>query len=220
MENHNRAASGRPSSSTTEINTARVEEMIQNDRRVTLRAIASELGLSYGTVQRIVSDVLRYSKVCARWVPRALSEEQKATRMMCSLTFLQRYHDGQHFIDQIITGDETWLHHFVPTTKKATMECKHAGSPTKKKFKVTPSAGKVMATIFWDSCGVILIEYLERGHTVTADRYCATLTRLRDAVRRKRPGMLSNGVILLHDNARPHTARQTQELLQKFKWEI
>lgn len=36
-----------------------------------------------------------------------------------------------------------------------------------------------MATIFWDLCGVILIKYLERGRSITADRYCGTLTRLR-----------------------------------------
>ncbi|GBN98478.1 hypothetical protein AVEN_148151-1, partial [Araneus ventricosus] len=39
-----------------------------------------------------------------------------------------------------------------------------------------------------------------------------------EAIRRKRPGMLSDGVILLHDDT--HTARETQELLQKFKWEV
>ncbi|GFT62976.1 histone-lysine N-methyltransferase SETMAR [Nephila pilipes] len=63
-------ASGRPSSSRTDINTARVEEIIQRDRRVTVREIASELDLSYGNVQRIVTDELRYSKVCACRVPR------------------------------------------------------------------------------------------------------------------------------------------------------
>ncbi|GFT47978.1 histone-lysine N-methyltransferase SETMAR [Nephila pilipes] len=55
-------ASGRPSSSRTDINTARVEEIIQRDRRVTVRETASELDLSYGNVQRIVTDELRYSK--------------------------------------------------------------------------------------------------------------------------------------------------------------
>ncbi|GIY78641.1 histone-lysine N-methyltransferase SETMAR [Caerostris darwini] len=95
VESRNMAGSGRASSSTTETNTARVEEMIQNDRRVTLREILSELGLNFGNVQHIVSDVLLYSKVCARRVPRALSDEHKATRMICSLTFFQRYHsDG------------------------------------------------------------------------------------------------------------------------------
>ncbi|GFW85502.1 hypothetical protein TNCV_145471 [Trichonephila clavipes] len=42
--------------------TARIEEMIQNDRWVNLSEISSELGLSYDSVQHIVSDVLRYSK--------------------------------------------------------------------------------------------------------------------------------------------------------------
>ncbi|GFT73823.1 histone-lysine N-methyltransferase SETMAR [Nephila pilipes] len=49
VENRNMKASGRPSSSRTDINTARVEEIIQRDRRVTVREIASELDLSYGT---------------------------------------------------------------------------------------------------------------------------------------------------------------------------
>ncbi|XP_035216035.1 uncharacterized protein LOC118189495 [Stegodyphus dumicola] len=103
VENRNMEASSIPCSSRTVINTARVEEIIQRDRRVTVREICSELDLSYGNVQRIVTDELRYSKVCARWVPHALSAELKATRMMCSLTFLQRYHsDGQHFIDRIV----------------------------------------------------------------------------------------------------------------------
>ena len=77
-----------------------------------------------------------------------------------------------------------------------------------------------MATVFWDTTDVILIEYLEHSHTIPANCYCATLTKLREAIRRKRPGLLSKGVILLHDNARPNTARQPQKLLQRFKLEV
>ncbi|GFX36322.1 histone-lysine N-methyltransferase SETMAR [Trichonephila clavipes] len=62
VESRNMTWSGRPSSSTTEITTARIGEMIQNDRRITLREISSELRLSYGRVEHIISDVLRYSK--------------------------------------------------------------------------------------------------------------------------------------------------------------
>ncbi|GFW97150.1 hypothetical protein TNCV_631551 [Trichonephila clavipes] len=45
-ESGNMAGSSRPSSSTTEINTARIGEMIQNARRLTLSEISSELGLN------------------------------------------------------------------------------------------------------------------------------------------------------------------------------
>jgi len=43
------------------------------------------------------------------------------------------------------------------------------GSPPPKKFKVTMSAGKVMATVFWDNQGVILTNYLPKGSTVTGE---------------------------------------------------
>ncbi|GFY52124.1 histone-lysine N-methyltransferase SETMAR [Trichonephila inaurata madagascariensis] len=87
--------------------------------------------------------------------------------MICSLTSLQCYYsEGQHFIDHIVKGDETWLRHFVPTSKKAIVEWKHPGPSTKKKFQVTPSTDKVMAAIFWDSCGVIMIDYMERDPSI------------------------------------------------------
>ncbi|GFT34569.1 hypothetical protein TNCV_4125271 [Trichonephila clavipes] len=43
---------------------ARIEEMIQNDRQVTLSEILSELGLRYGSLPHIIFDVLRYPKSC------------------------------------------------------------------------------------------------------------------------------------------------------------
>ena len=52
--------------------------------------------------------------------------------------------------------------------------------PTPKKFKVIiPSAGKVMATVFWDSQGVIMTNYLPRGSTVTGAYYANELRELR-----------------------------------------
>ena len=50
--------------------------------------------------------------------------------------------------------------------------------------------------------------------------YCDTIQRLRRAIQNERRGLLSSGVVLLHDNARPHTARQTTALLQQFRWDI
>ena len=48
---------------------------------------------------------------------------------------------------------------------------------------------------------------------------CQTLDKLREALRRKRPGRLSKGVILQHDNATPHTAKRTQDWLKRYNWE-
>ncbi|GFN76607.1 histone-lysine N-methyltransferase SETMAR [Plakobranchus ocellatus] len=83
------------------------------------------------------------------------------------------------------------------------------------KFKVQRSAAKVMATVFWDAKGVIPLDILPQGQCINAARYCSTLDRLKEAIRRKRPGLLRRGVVLQHDNATPHSANLTQQWLQR-----
>jgi hypothetical protein len=101
------------------------------------------------------------------------------------------------------------------------MQWKYPSSPTAKKFKMQPSPGKLIFSFFWDSQGPILETYLERGTTVTSATYCDMLQGcLKPAIHSKRRGGLSEGVLLLHDNARPHTAALTLETLRKLKWEV
>ncbi|KAJ4441265.1 hypothetical protein ANN_11119 [Periplaneta americana] len=142
--------------------------------------------------------------------------------MASALTFLMRYHtDGDAFLDQIVTGDETWVSHNTPETKRQSRQWHQPSSPKKpKKFKQTLSTQKVMATVFWDRKGVLLLDFMPKGTTINANRYCETLRKLQRAIQNKRRGMLSRGVVLLHDNARPHTAASTRELLDQFGWEI
>jgi hypothetical protein len=78
-------------------------------------------------------------------------------------------------------------------------------------FKVTPSAGKVELIVFWDSQGAVLAHFQKRGENVKSASYCQVLLKLQDAIRRKTSGQLARGVLLHHDNARPHTAQATQE---------
>ncbi|GBN44354.1 Histone-lysine N-methyltransferase SETMAR [Araneus ventricosus] len=72
-----------------------------------------------------------------------------------------------------------------------------------------------MANIFWDRKGFPLVDFMSKGITINANRYCQTLRKLRRAIQTKGRGMLSGGIVLLHD-----TAGATQELLDKLGWEI
>ena len=89
----------------------------------------------------------------------------------------------------------------------------------KKMFKMIPSACKVILTVFWDIQGVILQKFQPHGENMNAMSYCTTLREFQQAIRHKRPGLLTKGVILLDDSARPHTARVMQELLRTFCWD-
>lgn len=89
----------------------------------------------------------------------------------------------------------------------------HTHSPNKpRKFKQSLANRKLMATVFWDRKGVLLIKFMEPGTMITSETYCETLKKLRRAIENKRRGMLTSGVVLLHDN--------TQALLQKFHWDL
>ena len=52
-----------------------------------------------------------------------------------------------------------------------------AGESVPKRPKTQPSSGKVMATVFWDVQGIIHIDYLERGKTITDQYYSESLDR-------------------------------------------
>ena len=60
--------------------------------------------------------------------------------------------------------------------------------PEAKKERKVRSNVKVMLTDFFDSSGVVHHEYAPHGTTITKEYYQEVLRRLRDAVRRKRPG--------------------------------
>lgn len=53
-----------------------------------------------------------------------------------------------------------------------------------------------MLTLFFDSQGLLLVDFKDPGVFITRGWYCETLERLRRLIKAKRPGKLRNGVIL------------------------
>jgi hypothetical protein len=75
VEDEQRA--GRPSTSRTENNVARVTVVLDRDRRPSVRLIAEEVGLPKTDVYRIITEDVHMRKMCAKLVPKNLSVEQK-----------------------------------------------------------------------------------------------------------------------------------------------
>jgi len=70
-----------------------------------------------------------------------------------------------------------------------------------------------MATVFWDCNGILLVEYMPHKSIVTADVYVNTMKSLREAIKEKRRGLLTRGVMLLHDNAPVHKSKKVQTVI-------
>ena len=70
--------SGRPSSSKTDVNVEAVRQAVRGDRRLTVRMIAEQVGIDWQTVWKIITEEIRMQKICAKMVPKLLSDDQKA----------------------------------------------------------------------------------------------------------------------------------------------
>ena len=82
---------GRPKTSVTEANIAAVKIVVEEDARLSVKDIAICTGISEGSVQTFLKKRLDRRKVCARWVPHLLTEEQKTQCLKYARELLKTY---------------------------------------------------------------------------------------------------------------------------------
>ena len=119
-----------------------------------------------------------------------------------------------------MTVDKTWVHYYEPENKPQSCQWVGPGSPRPKKFKMQPSAGKVMATVFWDTKAVIMLDFLPKRSTITGVYYANLLDQLRTAIREKGRGKLSKGVLLQQDNARVRSCKVAIDAVERNGYEL
>ncbi|UYV71886.1 hypothetical protein LAZ67_9000881 [Cordylochernes scorpioides] len=207
--------SGRPSTSTTPEKVEKVLELVREDRRITVREVAEEAGISFGSTQLIIKDILGVRKLNAVLVPKDLTFDQKNARKETASLNLEATTDDPELLKRVITGDETWIYGFDSETTHQASEWRFKNEPRPKKARKAPNKVKVMLTVFFDFQGIVHHEFQQQGSTITADSYLGVLRRLREAIKQKRPEpWRSKSWILHHDNAPVHTALKISRFLQ------
>ncbi|UYV81349.1 hypothetical protein LAZ67_20000875 [Cordylochernes scorpioides] len=188
--------SGRPSTLTTPEKVDKVLELVREDRRITVREVAEEAGISFRSTQSIMKDILGVRRLNAVLVPKDLTFDQKNARKETASLNLEA-----------TTND--------PELLKRASEWRFKNEPRPKKARKAPSKVKVMLTVFFDYQGVVHHEFQQQGSTITADSYLGVLRRLREAIRQKRTELWrSKSWILHHDNAPAYTALKISMFLQ------
>ena len=89
------------------------------------------------------------------------------------------------FLQRFVTVDETWIHRYTLEMKEQSKQWTKSGEFASKKAKTVPSAGKIMATVFWDSRGIIFTDYLEKGRIITGQYYADLLDRFDAELKKK-----------------------------------
>lgn len=152
-------------------------------RRLKERKIAEAVGIS----KDILHEILGMRKLQERWVPRLLTPDNKrsceTTSEQC-LTLLKS--NKKEFWRLSVTFDKTWIYWYTPEIKEQSKQ-RTFQSERRAPKKTIPSAGKVRATVFWDSKGVIFIDYLETGKTVTRLYHAELLDRFNLGLQKIQP---------------------------------
>ena len=87
--------------------------------------------MSKTTIHEAVTEKLGYRKLCARWVPKILTDHHKTKRIGSALKFLIRYRrEGEEFLDSIVSGDEIWAFHDTPESRQSPVALRNCMTET------------------------------------------------------------------------------------------
>lgn len=207
---------GRPVTVATDELVEKVRELIAYDSNVTCRMLAEEFNVSKNTIYDILTLKLNKRKVCARFVPHKLTDDQEVARVEHSKDLIKTAKKYPNFLDSIVTGDETWCFKYDPETKRQSATWKSPSSPKAKKLRFSKSRIKTMFICFYDSKGIVHREFVPYGQTVNGEYYLGVMERLWKRILRIRPEYREPGSWhLLHDNAPPHKTIAVREFLAK-----
>jgi hypothetical protein len=119
------------------------------DRRLTVREIAINIGISDGSAHAILTDDLGMRRVAAKCMPKLLSCEQKELHLDVAQDMLECANGDLDFLKTVITGDESWVYGYDPESKAQSLQWKSPSSPRPKKAIQVRSKVKVMLTFFF-----------------------------------------------------------------------
>ena len=105
---------GRPSTSKTDANIEKVCEIVQQNRRLSIRAVAELINTDKETVRQILYNNFNTKKVCSKVVPRPLTPERKEIQMNICADSLQNTENDPNFLENVITCDESWFFSIRP----------------------------------------------------------------------------------------------------------
>ncbi|CAO4387804.1 unnamed protein product [Caenorhabditis nigoni] len=186
---------------------------IESDPCQTTRNLAEQFSCTNGTIENHLHGIGKSNR-CGKFVPHNLSPANKAARVALSGIRLHRSKNSG-FFDSLVTSDEKWIEYDNTVRKRQWLS---TGEQAKTTPKPEIHGKKVMLCVWWNSKGLVYFEVLEKGQTVTADLYKRQLDQVQQSLRRL--GVDTSTTKFLHDNARPHVAKVTQQKIEELGWEI
>ena len=183
---------------------------MHEDRRRTIKGIATIVNVSYGTEQTILTCDLNMHRVAAEFVPRLLTPELKGHRVAICQELRQRAVDDPSFRSRVITVGSMGM---IPRLNNSLRNGRAQDPQDRRRRGRAAARPRAFSSCFFDIRGIVSTWICPEGQTVNTEFHWNVLRRLREDIRRKRPELWCVGNWLLHDdNAPSHRALVTQEI--------
>ena len=96
---------------------SQTKNFIDMDRRVSMETISAQFDVSVGTEHTIIRVELKMQKICAKFVPRVLKEDQKERCCHDRREMIELNNSDPVVPDALVTYDESWIYCYDPETK-------------------------------------------------------------------------------------------------------
>ena len=179
-------------------------------------------GIHSSSVLKILRERLGLLKICARWVPHLLTDEQKQSQVRLASQVIEKYDKcDPHHLEEIVIGDETWIYHFQPDTKAKNKVWVSSEGDRPVIGCHCKTSNLMLYAIFFDAKGPVLQIPVPKGSSVTGKFYReSVLTQLVDFYQKRRQRTGVHSIKLHHDNAPAHKSATVQEYLKESWFDV
>ena len=95
-----------------------IKNFMDKDRCVYIETISAKFDVSVRTLHTIIRVKLMMRKICVKFVPRVLREDQKERRCYDSREMVELINLDPTVLDALVTCDESWIYCYNPETKR------------------------------------------------------------------------------------------------------
>lgn len=207
--------SGRPRTSCNRENIDKVDDLVKQNPRITIEELTEEVGISFGSVYTIVTVYLQLTSRCSRWVPHMLTDDQKFRRVEIAHEWLGIM-EGRAEADlmrRIVVTDEKYFYHRSLGSKQSNRAwCLDSEEQPRIARRVMHDAkSHVICAITFT--GRYYFHVLHNA-TVNSEVYISFLQDMHKKFVHEQSALGWKDMILIQDNARPHTSVMTTNFIQ------
>ena len=154
------------------------------DCYVSIQTISAQFDVSVETVHTIIREELKMQKICVKFVPRVLREDQKERR--CHDSRVELINSDLAVLDDLVTGNESWIYCCDQETEFPVETCWLFQTQEGQTEQIHP---QTFDDPFFDSIGMTYMHWVPTGQTVNKEYYVEFLREFRKRFLRKKPAL-------------------------------